>query len=495
MKLNISILLEQLSDMVICSKNDYYSDELYLNRPEHYIAQEALLSEHLYIANQLSLPDLLQTESGACIISVGKLSEEFFRKHISIICVSEEISILELFNKVQAIFDRYDSWDQRLQQCVNSNSDIQDMIDISDTVFGNPIFFSDSDYRILAESHNNPLKIKYNYIPERCLNELKESEDYEKMWKSGIPMFSYHDDRHLSIVVRSQGKFVIFISIMEANISFRDSDPILLKHMANYAQLHYEQNQNRNNRQYTSLDYILKKFLNKQQVLEQTLEKALEAHDWKMFHQYYICNIELTEEDIRYNMMKTQCDQIIKIFTTAVIVFEYQSNLCAIINTSLLTDSGAESKMCLFLKNSKLKAGKSREFRNINHVRNYYIQAASALELGKKSDSNIDYYRFEDYCLEYILKSSCVNMLPESLCPSGLIQMQEYDNIHGTQYVLTLKTYFEEKFNATHAANKLYIHRTTFLERLHKISNFLDMNLEDARTRLYLMISLEIINF
>jgi DNA-binding PucR family transcriptional regulator len=128
-------------------------------------------------------------------------------------------------------------------------------------------------------------------------------------------------------------------------------------------------------------------------------------------------------------------------------------------------------------------------------MRSYYLQAMSALEIGKNSDRELYYYNFEEYCLEYILRSSCQNLIPESLCPSGLIQMREYDQVHGTQYIFTLKTYFDQKFNATHAAKKMYIHRTTLLERLNKISSFLEMNLDDPRTRLYLMISLEIIHY
>lgn len=495
MNLNVSILLEQLSDFIVYSKNDEYSNDLHLNRPEHYISQEILQCNHLYIASQQSLPAFLKSESGACLISVGKLPEEFFSKRLSIICVKEELSVFALFNAVQVIFDHYDTWDQRMQQCVNTNADLQDIIDASDSIFRNPIYFSNADYLVLAESRNNPLNIKYNYIPERCLKELKESENYEQMWNNGIPTFSYHDYRHLSIVLRSQGRFAVYISIMEAHNSFRDGDIALLQHMAYYVLLHYEQNQLLNNSQSTSLDYILKQYLNKQIVSEQVLEKVLVSYDWKVDHSFSVSYIELTEIDIRYNMIKTQCAKIVKLFGLAVIVFEFNNNLCAVINLSLLGDINADSKLCSLLQSSKLKAGKSREFCNISKIRNYYLQASSALELGKNSDQELHYYKFEDYCLDYILKNSSQDLIPESLCPSGLIQMKEYDKIHDTQYILTLKTYFDQKFNATHAAKKLYIHRTTLLDRLDRISGFLNMDLDDPRTCLYLMISLEIIQY
>lgn len=494
MHLNVSILLEQLSDIILCSKNDNYSDELHLNRPEHYINQEVLLCDHIYLSSQQSLPASLKTELGACLICVGKPPEVFFNKELSIICVKEEINILALFNEVQVLFDQYDTWDQRLQQCVNYNTDLQDIIDVSDIIFRNPIYFSDADYRILAESKNNPLNIKYNYIPEKCLTDLKQSENYEQMWNNGIPTFSDHDYRHLSIVVRSQSRFVLFISIMEARAPFRESDPILLRHMAHYALLNYEQNQVHKQNHYTSLDYILKQYLNKQQVTEQILEKALTSHSWKANHNFYFCFIELSEMDIRYNMIKSQCAQIEKIFTTSAIVFEYHNNLCAVINLSLLSDTKTETKLHSLLQSSNLRLGKSKEFSDITNVRNYYIQASSALELGKHLNPNLHCYKFDDYCLEYILNSPCQNLTPESLCPDGLIKMREYDKNHNTQYVLTLKTYIDQKFNATHAAKKMFIHRTTLLERLNKISTFINMDLDDPRNCLYLMIALVLLD-
>ncbi|AKN33847.1 transcriptional regulator [Clostridium carboxidivorans P7] len=495
MKLGISILSEQLSDYITCSKCNDFSNELNLNRPEHYIDQKVLLSSHLYIASALTLSDSIIAESASCLICVGKPPEEYFMQNFSILCVSDNINVLSLFNMVQNIYDRYDVWDQRMQQCINSYSDLQDIIDVSDAIFQNPIYFSDANYLILAESHNNPLNIKYNYIPERCINNLKCNKDYEEMWQSGVPTISYHDYRHLSIVVKSQGKFVIFISIMESNIHFRTSDSALLQYMSNYVLLSYDQNLMRSENSYSSLEYFIKQYLNNQHISDRDFEKALMSLNWKIDHTYYVCYIELTEVELRYNMVKYQCSQIENLFTSAAIVFEYNSSITTVINLSLIDDpKTTEANLRLLLQNSNLKGGKSREFNNINNVRNYYIQAFSALEIGKSADSNLYFYNFEDYCLQYMLKNSYQNLIPESLCPSGLIQMNEYDKVHNTQYVLTLKTYFEQKFNVTHAAKKLYIHRTTFIERLSRIKNFIGIDFEDSRECLYLMIALEIMN-
>lgn len=78
-----------------------------------------------------------------------------------------------LFNMVQNIYDKYDIWDQRMQECINSYSGLQHIIDVSDSIFENPILFCDADYRILASPHNNPQNIKYTYIPRNINKFLK----------------------------------------------------------------------------------------------------------------------------------------------------------------------------------------------------------------------------------------------------------------------------------------------------------------------------------
>lgn len=497
MRLSVSLLIEQLADNIIYSKyNDFYN-MLNLNRPEHYIQQKVLQNNHLYIALASALPESLTLELQSCLVCVGKPSEEYFVQNVSILCVSENIDVLLLFNMIQSIYDRYDTWDQRMQQSINSYLDLQDIIDASDSIFQNPIYFCDSDYRMLAGPRNNPENIKYNYIPQRFINSFKYDPMYQKMWQSEIPMICHgnpSDDRHLCLIVRSQGHFAIFVSIIEENITFRNSDLVLLQHMSYYVQLHFEQNLIHGENKSFSLEYFIKQYLNQQQVPIQSFENSLVSFNWKANHRYYVCYIELTELDLQYNTVKYQSDQIKKFFTSAV-VFKYNNSIIAIINISLLDHpKTAEEGLCTLLQKNNLKAGISREFNNINHVRNYYIQAFSALELGRNEYPDIYYYKFEDYCLQYMLKNSYQNLIPESLCPKGLIQMKEYDESHNTQYILTLKAYFEEKFNVTHAAKKLYIHRTTLIERLGRIQNFFGMNLEDSRTCFYLMIAIEIMN-
>ena len=65
-----------------------------------------------------------------------------------------------------------------------------------------------------------------------------------------------------------------------------------------------------------------------------------------------------------------------------------------------------------------------------------------------------------------------------------------YDKINETNYTQTLRLYFAENCNVTRTAKRLYIHRHTLLNRLDKIRELSNLNLEDYYARIYMSIAL-----
>lgn len=65
----------------------------------------------------------------------------------------------------------------------------------------------------------------------------------------------------------------------------------------------------------------------------------------------------------------------------------------------------------------------------------------------------------------------------------------------GGEYCKTLYTYMDVMYNAKAAAEKLFIHRTTFFSRLRRIEEITGIDLEDMDTRLHLMLSFKLMGF
>ena len=81
-----------------------------------------------------------------------------------------------------------------------------------------------------------------------------------------------------------------------------------------------------------------------------------------------------------------------------------------------------------------------------------------------------------------------------SIIAPELTALMEYDAANDTQYFDTLRVYLLEERNIPRASEKLIIHRTTLLYRLRKIESLVTLNLDDPWRRLYLMLSLKILD-
>lgn len=70
--------------------------------------------------------------------------------------------------------------------------------------------------------------------------------------------------------------------------------------------------------------------------------------------------------------------------------------------------------------------------------------------------------------------------------------MYRYDRENETSYYKTLLTYACLQYNAVASAKALYIHRSSFINRMERIRELIHLNLEDPEERLYLLLSFRI---
>ena len=64
-------------------------------------------------------------------------------------------------------------------------------------------------------------------------------------------------------------------------------------------------------------------------------------------------------------------------------------------------------------------------------------------------------------------------------CEKRLKKLEEYDSANNTDLIETFLSFYKNGFNVSKTANALFIHRNTLQYRLAKISELLDMELDD----------------
>jgi len=122
-----------------------------------------------------------------------------------------------------------------------------------------------------------------------------------------------------------------------------------------------------------------------------------------------------------------------------------------------------------------------------------YQQAETALAQAFRLKNERWIIPFSECALEYILGSVQTPLPFVQLAAPELRLLREHDARTGTQYFETLRTFLLLERDIPRTAEALIIHRTTLLYRLKKIRALTELNLDNPWQRLYLTLSLWIL--
>ena len=152
-------------------------------------------------------------------------------------------------------------------------------------------------------------------------------------------------------------------------------------------------------------------------------------------------------------------------------------------------------RVASFVREHVCHAGISPRFRDFSLIP-YAVRAAdAAFRLGQTRNPHFWYYLFDDYRLEYMLEKTGEELPPSILCHPAILKLMVYDEEHRTELAQTLHIYLRCNLNMTAAAEKLYIHRTTFCRRMAHIRQLTGLDIQDADTILSLLMSYRLLNF
>lgn len=145
----------------------------------------------------------------------------------------------------------------------------------------------------------------------------------------------------------------------------------------------------------------------------------------------------------------------------------------------------------LIARDNLSKVGISKPFDILDDFTAARVQATIALQQGSQVDPTAWCYRFSDYALSWLASRALRDTEPEHVCHPALVTIARYDNAHGTDLLETLRVFMACRYNASLAAQELFVARSTLLNRLERIKELTQVDLDDFRERTYLAFSLE----
>lgn len=502
------------SDLIydrLCRKYDaqlYLAEEKVTLRSVLIYDGKKLSPGKAYIMTKAELDRIASEASGFLAVCSGCPDER--TRRFDVLYLIEETQPLTLLEDLSCVFEEFHEWEEQMSECPDSIDGIQRMLELTGKVMGGALLLVDAYYNFVAATRNARLQkdlfdpadpkrpsqeILQNLVDDPAIYEIintKEPFLYPgnsspdeasslclNLFMDHVPGYYYRIlytcDGWLypewkKELLKLLGKRIMRIA---CRLSPVDSA----------------------NRMHTDLANRIRAMLLDPSVSAVTLREPMRSLNWDPEDQYQIYVFYPFQRGISPGSGEYVRSRLELYFQDSC-SFLMDDTIVMIHNLTRSYQKKERVRDLLsdFLKEHLYKVGISIDTVRLSQIRYAYLQARTAYRLGSDRHPHYWYYKFEDYILDYVLSQSTAQLPATMLMPKVVTRLQEYDAENDTELLRTLQVYIQEKYNATHAAQKLYIHRTTFLDRLERIKTLTNADLDSWDSRMLLMIALKLLN-
>lgn len=504
MKLCSSVIFEELSyDLNLKrNKNDFNDKELI--SPLIYNSQ-TLNDNYIYIINCENINNFIESGNNTAIC-IGTPENLDKYKKIDLIIVENIANDYNILNELILIFSKYNQWESSINDIAYKYLNIQEIFTLSDSIFLEPMYLIDNDLNYIAynKTYSNDKNLNSetpNTIPLSIANNIKLETDFNIKSNHDDILINksfYDDSITLCFNIKINRIFKARLVYILNNEKHLHSKKFIFIHFAKFLQktyIHYNYTPYKSN-YHPQLHVLIQDLLSSNKNIDNfDVEFHLNKFGWKVNNTYIVILIKFIKSS-EVNWFGSYFSNQLEYKLENSCAINTSDGIILVINKSISQNSNEnlQQELPYLLRESLCKAGISNTFSSFTSLPTYYKQAEIALSIGEILNETIWCHHFKDYALHYMTLKSLGEFKPLEICHNGLLRLRDYDKQKNTEYYKTLYTFIFYKYNTSHAANALFIHRTTLISRLTKIFEISSIDLDDYNTRLYLMISFYILN-
>lgn len=496
MKLNIDLIADMLRKHFRIVEEGVKHEELLLEQLLLITDSQLFLEGKVYVARGSQLP-VKPLFKGACaVISIGSAPENYRKADCDYLELEEHINISEAVNIVQEAYDKYNKWEESLQEVLDSEYDIKKLLTLTVPLLENPIYLHDKDFHFVsyAEVPGMPGGMDVYNIEKnggkfslKSINELRDTPDFEKTFETRKPTF-HIDTGECSYIydnVWLNGEYWGRLFVDERNRPFEKGDCALIGKLKDMIERMIERYNGKSGKGFRALEQEIIKMLEEKPIDFNLAERELENAGWDRRGPFYCFALKVEEVDLRLNTITNICENIEDKLKDS-LVFPHGNSVVGIVygknRVSILKD--VERALQIF----RLHIGVSLRCDDFYHIPAYYKQTSVAIEYGIRENSCKWVHYFEEHSFEYMLDCCMRDFEPRFFEPEGLIRLMEHDEEKATSYVQTLRAYLENDSSPARAMKELFVQRSTFLYRLDRIQEITGEDFKNPEKKLqYLM--------
>lgn len=389
-----------------------------------------------------------------------------------------------------------------IDQLVFRGDGLQELCRLGETLLDNPVCIHDDWFIMTAMSPGirDVMMPEYvassakGFVPRAIVEDFKHDSDYLEtythreahIWNGteGAPSSLYVNLWDGAVY---RGRLLV---IRQAR-DFRRRDFLLAELLAQRAMSLLER---QNLGQYQGMDGIMYKLLSGEMPDSADLDRLLKALRWDPSDQFLCARVRPQEASEVSLLDHALHSELFQIFPGSYILLS-DGEQCLILNLTRenLSPAQLHHQLAPVCRDYCLYAGISSPAAGLRDLHLAYCQAEAALDRAFQLRSEKWILYFSDCAMDYLLNSVAPPLLPQHLVFPGLLALADHDREKGTQYFETLRAYLLHERDIPKTAQALIIHRTTLLYRLKKIEPLLGVDLDDPWQRLYLTLSLWIL--
>ena len=448
----------------------------------------------------------VKLEGSLCVCMGADAADAARAAGFSVIQVRDEVTFPRLYNYMQSVFVRFERLDVLLRAYIDARTGAQALLDACSKATGCPFALVDDEYRIICQSvpvstsdaGRQARPFEFDMLESDVVDLFMASRDYRHM-RTSHNVFAIPGSSELlmkNVFAKGELKGMLASRHDGTALSARYTR-FVLRYLGGYVEKAYGHLGSFGVGP-TELDRIraaLAGLLTKSATGAASVQSLI-TEDGRITSQAFVV---LRIDRSFTNEGRDELEYLARRFELACpraycfIADKALYMLADAEHPTSATSSSFSRDILIAARDNLAKAGMSRPFTSLHDIGRACWQATAALEQGTADDPEYWYYRFQDYALAYILDNGVKRARFEDVAHPAIEALSRHDARNGTSLLETLSTFMRCRYNATHAAQCLFVARSTLLNRLDRIAELTGIDFDDADDLLYLSVSLRLI--
>jgi hypothetical protein len=390
-----------------------------------------------------------------------------------------------------AIFESCETWYKALLLAIIQHKPINNFLEIASGKLTNPLALFDNRLAVISaagefsqstrgtiwEKINNPAFVSIDFYTnqeQRNLSKyiLEKTERPYVYYPSADPGHAY-----VTSCIWINDKLYGSIGMVDINAPFTGGQLFIIRHITHALTLYFQNNSIYMRIAENKINY-LDSLLDGADISEDLVSRYLDRIKWKLKDDFcfltFTSPVDLTTLIASVSYVK----QLNSLFPKALISI-YQNSIIMIVRYAdypARRDKERQQLEKLLIKN-EMRCGVSMVFTNFMRLRYYYVQSSfAAAYSGKHPESPLCYY--ENCQRDHVLQSLAAAADLCAFCHPAILALQESGGERQQELVRCLYYYLLNGGNLATTAKALFVHRSTLIYRLERLSNILQCDLK-----------------